>query len=274
MSTLPLPLRRRAFYLWVHREVPRFGRPAKFSEKVNWRILHDRRPELGWTCDKQAMKDHAGVLAPDVQVPRTLWFGTDLADLADVELPGRWVLKANHRSQTVHFGSGPADVDALRGITRGWMGQYQGDRLGEWAYTQARRAFLVEEWIGDGDETPPDFKFFVFDGRPHYVQVDVARFSGHQRRIYTADWEPLDTRNYYPLAEVQPKPDHLAEMLDIAGRIGSAFEFLRVDLYDTSRGVFFGESTPYPGGGIERFRPPGLDVEMGRLWRLPDLETR
>ena len=62
-------------------------------------------------------------------------------------------------------------------------------------------------------------------------------------------------------------------MLRIAEQIGSAFDFVRVDLYDTGDEVFFGELTIYPGAGYERFATREDDLFFGSFWRLPGNES-
>lgn len=145
-AAVPVGLRRRRWYR------KKFGRrldtraPRTFTDKVNWRILKDRRPLLLGTCDKLWMKEHASAVAPGlVRVPRTYWSGTDLAELASVDLPARWVLKPNHGCKLVHLGEGTPDVQALRALTTGWLEQDLAARTGEWAYGTARRLLLVEE---------------------------------------------------------------------------------------------------------------------------------
>jgi hypothetical protein len=97
---MPVELRRRALFLYCNRRFPHFKKPLTFNDKVNWRILTDRRPLLEWTCDKLAMKERAcGV--PGLRIPRTYWAGTDLRELAAAELPEHWVLKPNHRTGLV-----------------------------------------------------------------------------------------------------------------------------------------------------------------------------
>ncbi len=102
--------------------VPPLLRPRTFTEKLNWRITLDRRELLAPTCDKLAMKEHARTVAPGlVRAPETLWSGTDVGELADVDLPGHWVLKPNHSCIRRLFGRGPADVADLRRRTVGWL---------------------------------------------------------------------------------------------------------------------------------------------------------
>jgi hypothetical protein len=139
MRTLPVPVRRMVRFRQAHGRLPALRRPRTFNEKVTWRIIHDRRSLLAWTCDKQAMKARAQQLpAGLVQVPRTLWFGTDVAELADVQLPARWVLKPNHASQLVLFGEGRPDIERLAEQTTGWVEHEHWRRNDEWAYRKAQ----------------------------------------------------------------------------------------------------------------------------------------
>lgn len=269
---LPLATRRQVLFLKDHRRLPRFGNPISFSDKINWRIINDRRPLLEWTCDKLAMKEHAHGI-PGLQVPTTLWAGTDLHALASNELPEYWVLKPNHRTGLVYFGKGRPEVAHLQDKTAGWLRAREAPELGEWAYSKARPMLLAEEVVGSPGSPPIDYKFFVFDGEVAVIQVDTERHTCHKRRLYLPDWSPVDVQiSGLQLPAVQPPPPGLDRMLAIAGELGSKFDFIRVDLYNVSGTIFFGEFTPYAGSGLERFVPASFDHKvLGPRWSLPDL---
>ncbi|MGY1722932.1 ATP-grasp fold amidoligase family protein [Blastococcus sp. SYSU DS0533] len=270
---LPPAARRRYLYLAGHRQLPDLRDPRTFSEKVNWRILCDRRPELAWTCDKLAMKDHALRLREEagVAVPETLWAGDDLAAVAGRAFGRPWVLKPNHRSGLVRFGAASDVVDASTvAATRDWLRDDQSVLLGEWAYGQARRLLVVEEAIGGGVPLD-DYKFFVFDGRVAVVQVDRNRFTGdHTRTFYTPDWQPVPVQVVVPSGPPTEAPADLAAMLHAAQVLGRSFDFMRVDLYSAGGAIWFGELTPYPGGGVMPFEPASVDAWLGSRWTLPE----
>lgn len=268
---LPAGVERRLLFVYYNRRLPHFGRPVSFSDKVNWRILNDRRPLLEWTCDKLAMKDYAGDAGLTLHVPQTIWSGADLGELRSVDLPEHWVLKPNHRSGLIYFGHGQADQRELANATATWLDQFESSRMREWAYATARPMFLVEELLGPPGSPPPDYKIFVFDGEPGLIEM-VNRYDGNQQRLYLPDWSPLEVL-YGPqgMAPIAPRPPDLDRMLDIARHLGKPFDFIRVDLYDVDGTVVFGELTPYPCGGLERFRPASFDVELGQKWQLPAL---
>jgi hypothetical protein len=273
----PLVARRSLFYYECHGRFPRVLRPLTLTEKINWRICFDRRELLSWTCDKVRMKEEAQRRDPGIAVPRTFWQGADLSELATLPLPNRWVLKANHSSQLVYLGRGRPSVDELERVTEGWLERsYQEKVYGEWAYERADISLLVEEWIGDDDGTaPPDLKFYCFDGRVALIQVHLSRHTDHTLAFYDPAWRrfPVTTPKTPDGPDV-PAPPNLASLLEHASRLSAGFDFMRVDLYDTARGVFFGEYTPYPASGLIEFVPHSFDRHLGSLWTLPKAGPR
>lgn len=269
---VPLVVRRSVLFYRHHGRPPRVRDPRSFNEKINWRICFDRRELLSWTCDKMRMKDEAQRRDPGIAVPRTIWHGTDLAELVAQPLPNRWVLKPNHASQMVHLGRGRPTVAELERITAGWLEPTLQETLfEEWAYQHAERCLLVEEWIGDDDGAPPpDLKLLCFDGQVAVIQVHLSRYADHTVAFYDPSWRRLPvSTSKAPAAPDIPAPKNLDLLLEHASRLSAGFDFIRVDLYDTDRGVFFGEFTPYPSSGLVDWTPEGVDRQLGDLWRLP-----
>lgn len=127
---------------------------------------------------------------------------------------------------------------------------------------------MVEEFLDDGSgNSPTDYKFFVFDGRVRLIQIDTARFTGHRRALYHADWRDTRVRLAFDrFDEPLPKPRNLEQMLRTAEILGRQVDFVRVDLYDVGDRIYFGEVTPTPGGGMSRFEPETMNLWLGRLW--------
>jgi TupA-like ATPgrasp len=270
---LPVGLKRRVLFAYNVRQLPHFRNPRTFNEKMNWRILYDRRPLLEWPCDKLAAKDSVQEMAlADLYVPRTIWSGSDIHDLQTAELPDHWVLKPNHRSGLVHFGSGSPDIRELSVITATWLDNFHSTNLGEWGYSTARPMLLVEELLGEPGMPPPDYKFYAFGGEVACAEMHVNRFNGHAMRMYTPDWIPLDVYcPGFPVAPATPAPSNLGKMLSIASQLSKPFDFMRVDLYDLNDAIAFGELTAYSSGGLDRFIPTSFDAELGEKWKLPEL---
>lgn len=267
LRRLPVTTRRRALYLRKRRRWLNLNRPRTFTEKVNWRIVHDRRPLIGDTCDKLKSKKYAA--SRGINHPRTIWSGTDLSELESLDLPEHWILKPNHRSGFVHMGRGKTDTAELVTLTQGWLDEELWSVYGEWAYSQADRSYVLEERIGQPGEDLPDYKFYVFSGRVGVIEVHSERQTNHQQRLYTANWHPLDVEiEEFPLAPIREKPRNLNAMVYAAEKLGAEFDFIRVDLYEYAGQIWFGELTPYPGGGFE-VGPYFFDEQLGSLWSLP-----
>ncbi len=277
LGAMPLAMRRQLMYAATHNgRMANLRSPELFTHKVNWRIVHDRRELLKPTCDKVAMKDIVRErLGGSICIPRTLWSGRSLEQARHApqetwECP--WVLKPAHRSQQIIEGTGPPDTDELLNQTRGWMHQPNWTVLGEWAYQFATPRFVFEERLGDGTTLPPDYKFLVFHGVPRFIVVEANRHDQLTVNYYTPDWVRQEVPVATPAGPDMPRPRRLDAMLALASEIAHGFDFLRVDLYELDGEIWFGETTPYPVGGLSKY-PEWLDRQLGSYWELPELET-
>lgn len=270
-EALPLPARRHYLLAVGTGRWGDFTDPVTYSEKVQWRILNDRRERIVMACDKLAMKEHVASLGLGdlVRIPRTLWSGSDLATMPDPGDWPDWVLKPNHGCGDVILGPVPREEIAAR--TVGWLRSRPGEQLGEWGYTQARALILAEERVPAIRDSPNDYKFFVFDGEPVVIQVNSARFTPQPRlTFYDPSWRRLDVADTRMPPGREERPAMLDRMVELAARLGAGWDHIRVDFYATDDEVWFGEFSPYPGGGVARFKPRDFDVELGRRWRLPE----
>ena len=88
-----------------------------------------------------------------------------------------------------------------------------------------------------------DYKVFCFNGEPKFIQIDYDRFKGHKRRLYTTDWNLMETKITYPddADLIMPKPIFLDELLKISKKLSKDIPFLRVDCYITEKQIYFGE---------------------------------
>ena len=68
-----------------------------------------------------------------------------------------------------------------------------------------------------------------------------------------------------------PRPEKLAEMLEISRLLSRGFDFLRVDLYNIRNRIVFGELTSYPSAGANRFDPREYDYKFGSYWNLDSM---
>jgi TupA-like ATPgrasp len=259
-------------YRRTHGVLPNVISPQTFNEKVLHRILFDRRTILTELEDKLAARSYVeSRLGPGI-LPK-LYYLTDRPETIPFDkLPERFVVKPTHGSGWVQMvtDKSAADQAQLIDTCYQWLNRsfYQESRV--WVYKHIEPCIMVEELIDDGSgPAPNDYKVFVFGGKVEMLQVDTTRFTDHRRRFYTPCWEKLDVLlTYDDICGEVARPPHLPEMIIAAETLGKDLDFIRIDFYDTSTGLYFGEFTTGPGGGWESFQPKAFDHDLGGRWIL------
>lgn len=279
----------RAGRLW------RTRRPRTFTEKVQYKMLRDRRPLLVTFADKAAVRDYVADRIGAQYLPTGYGVVADPDEVWALDLPPSFVVKPTHGSGAVvavrpdaptgvvlpspeHWWVcteiRPEDLDraAFAALARSWLRTLHGHGPNtEWAYSFVPPRLLVEEFLpGPDGGVPDDHKFFVFHGRCEYVQIDTGRFDRHTQDFFTRDWRHLPFHGGLPLADPPPpRPERLDEMIAVAEKLGADTDFVRVDLYAQPERVVFGELTSYPGAGHGPFHPPEWNAVFGSHWTVP-----
>lgn len=250
-------------YLWRHRRRLSIESPTRFTEFVQRRKAEDRDPRLPGLIDKLMVKHFVcDLLGPEWVTP-TLWSGDELPSVPPCI--GLHVVKSRHGcGQMMVVDPDEADWTAVRGRARSWMRGPYGRWLDEWGYQGVPRGLMIEPFIGTAPTLPIDYKLYVFHGRVEAVQVHFDRATDHRWSLFDRSWNRLSTA---ATSHDDRPPTTLARMIDGAEILGSGFDFVRIDFYDVGPVPRFGEMTFYPGSGLDRFDPVGLDLMLGGFWR-------
>src|SRR5262249_46629151 len=147
-------------------------------------------------------------------------------------------------------------------ICRQWLDMDYYELSREWVYKDITPRIMIEEYIDDGNgKAPHDYKLMVFDGKVQFIQVDTKRFTKeHTREIYDLSWKKLDVWYGANLNHEDVKrPEHFEDMVRAAEILGKGLDFIRVDFYDTSERLYFGELTMTPANGLGAFKPHDFD---------------
>lgn len=276
VALLPARLKVKLLYFRRFKQRPNLRSPSTFNEKVNWRKLNEFEPLFTIAADKIASKDWVTQLCPNILVPDTLWQGTSFKKLEDWldenELPQQFVVKSNHGSRMNLFyqqGQSQLDFTELEKIRRRWFKHDQYSTLGEWGYKNIEKRVFVEAFLDFKGTVPDDYKFFVYHGKVHFIQLDTGRFNGHHRNIFDRNWNDLNIDFSHPSKVPSPtRPECFTEMVEAAEKIGRYFSFVRVDFYQLDGRVYFGELTLYPGAGYEVFPTSDIDLLFGQPWNI------
>jgi len=259
----------------------KFGRrlnlaaPRTFNEKLHWLMLYYRRPEMTQIADKYAVRAFVASRVGASLLNDLYGVWDDPLGMAAAlrQLPDSFVLKVTSGSgqNIICPDKSRLDVQDAQRQLAAWMRRSEYWVSREWCYKDITPRIVCERYLTDDAGTsPPDYKFFCFDGEPRVVQVDTTRFTDHRRDLFDLRWNQLPFCLEWPLSGRQiPRPRHFDEMISVARALSHGFPFVRVDLYSTARGPIFGEMTWYPGGGLLRFKPDHYDLELGHALRLP-----
>jgi hypothetical protein len=252
---------------------PNLEAPRGFNEKILFKMLHDRRPMLTLFSDKLRVRDYVRKTAPALSFPTLYWWSGRAEALPFDALPRAFVLKANHGSGwncLVHDKSALRRTELVR-LGKRWLDSDFTIVGREWAYRDIRRALYAEQLLqSPGACTLPDYKLFVFNGKVRLIQVDRDRFTRHTQVLYDERWNLVEGTVAAAQGEPIEKPASLSLMIETAEALSAGIDFLRVDLYDIDRKVYFGELTSSPNKGLSPFRPASLDRLLGGWVDLDD----
>jgi hypothetical protein len=259
--------------------------PRSFNEKLCWRKLFDRNPLFPIAVDKYRVREFVEHMLGSRDARRylvALLFETrDPAAIPFDQLPSEYVIKTTHGCMMNFVIRRESSVSREEIIDRcrGWMDIDLSRRFNEWAYSEVERRIIGEELFSGEDGCPPrEFKMHMFDGECGLIQVVAADrwYDGYTigvgnvtQTFYTPDWMEVEMMPGVVSAPEENPPDELEEIIDLAHRLSSPFDYVRVDCYLARGSIRFGELTIYPSAGRDRFVSPALDFELGRLWRLP-----
>ena len=256
---------------------PDIKNPKTFNEKIIYRKLYGSKPEFTELADKYEVRRFVDRVLGTGFLPELYYVGKNVKDIPFAELPYSFVAKTNHGSACTAIvqNKDNADFEAIKEQLDKSMKQRFGFVTNESWYQKIEPKIIIEQLWNDKEQGIPfDYKFFCFNGKCHYIQVDLDRFTKHARNIYDTNWELQDFTLQYNNGRSLEKPKCLEKMIDVAEILAQGFDFVRVDLYQVNEQVKFGEMTFSPGAGLEVFTPQVYDRILGDLWRLePDIKN-
>jgi hypothetical protein len=253
---------------------PDLDPPRRFSEKILWRMLYDRRPVWRSLLDKYRVRDFVRSRVGDRYLVPLLFSTRSPSSIPFDQLPRPYVVKPTHMSGVVYRIRNEGDPPPARCREMvedlyWYLHNHTHAPYGIFPWQESDPRVLVERMLlDDRGEIPNDYKVHCFGGEPHFVQVHAGRFSDHVCTIYDCDFNRLDVETRRPSGSFD-RPANLEELLEVATVLSEGLDYIRVDLYSVGGRVHIGEMTPYDGAGLKQLEPASFDLEWGRLWTLP-----
>ncbi|WHZ30142.1 MAG: Glycosyltransferase [Nitrospira sp.] len=259
-------------YARIHGKPLNLANPQTFTEKLFWRMITWNRGDMParfrQLADKYAVRAHVAKTAGEEYLTTLLWHGNDPRAIPFDRLPTEYVIKPNHASGEVLIVRGEVNREEIIRQVSGWLAKDYYWQAREYQYYGIKRRILIEEYLSQEDGSPPfDYKFYCFNGRPEAILVrnhthDISPF-------FDTAWNLLDLSCEEGTARPWvPKPENLDEMLELATKLSVGSGYVRVDIYNLKRHIYFSELTFTPAGGILKFSPNDWDLKLGEKWDL------
>ena len=251
--------------------------PQRFTEKIQWYKINYRTPIMRNCVDKFEVRKYVESKGLENILIKNYGVYDTIDDINFDELPNKFVLKSTDGSGGINVAicNDKSTFDVAKNsdafnvgykLTKKHPGR-------EWAYVGLNHKIIVEELLVN-EKNPEagvdDYKIFCFNGEPKCIVVDTDRYILHKRNFYDATWNDLKVTSDAPACDREiPKPENFDEMMQVAKILSKDFPFVRVDLYNVSGKIYFGELTFYPWSGYVPFTPDEFDFTLGEMFVLP-----
>ena len=272
-------------YEWLHiqcyhyyhfRKFAKLRHPNSISERVKYRMYWDRRSILTRLVDKIAARDYVAARGGS-QYLSTLYAVTrNPATIDFAALPQSFVIKPSHTSEIYMLVPDKSTIDPIDAIhtCHQWLRGNRYYATCEYQYRHIVPHIMIEEYLTDdylGADKDVEFRFFVFDGEPKYLHVNVFHHNIRYKSFYWPDWRriPVKERGVLPYPHTIAAPARLDEMLALCRRLTTGIDFVRIDLKIIDGRILFREFT-FAAGDSAGYLPRSYGLLFGSFWQLPD----
>lgn len=256
--------------------------PLRYTEKIQWYKLNYENPMITKCSDKYEVREYVSNMGFS-EILNELYGVYDCPDKIDFnKLPNSFVIKFTNGSgkNLFIFDKSSEDTEVLRNVIRGWFNEKHQTYGRERGYENIPSRVIIEAMLPrDKNNDLPDYKFFCFNGKVHYMYTMVDYVDDHKKgrcSFYDRNFNKLPYRRseYMEINRDIPKPIQFNKMIEIAERLSSEFPHVRVDFYCIQEKVVFGELTFYNASGYTVFSPDDFDFLMGEKFVLPSHESK
>lgn len=260
-------------YFLTHKIKLNLDNPKTFNEKLQWLKINKNYEEYAKLVDKYEVRDFVKKTVGEKYLIPLLGVWNKFEEIEWDSLPNEFVLKATHDCGSAIICNNKATLDVKlvekklnRSLKRNY---FLRDRTP--VYNNIKPRLIAEKFLKDSVTIiPNDYKFFCFNGKVEFIQVDSDRLAEHKRNIYNSNWNFIDLSLAHPNDKynLDSKPSNLFEMIRVAEDLSKGINHVRVDLYNVNNKIFFGEMTFFHGGGLENFIPEIWNRKFGDLIKI------
>ena len=248
------------------RRIVNIKNPITFYDKMQYLKINNKFKEYRRYVDKYKVREFvASEIGEEYLVPLLGVYKSFYEIDFDI-LPEKFILMTNHSCGRNFICRNKEEINKkkLKKDFTKWLKEDFYYRFRESQYKGIKPLILCEEYLQDKSGGLIDYKFICSNGEPKYIQIDIDRYNSHKQKYYDSEWNELNWSYGFDKykGEIE-KPKNLNEMIEIAKKLSSRFQFVRVDLYLVENKIYFGELTFSPGAGLLIFKPEEINEVVG-----------
>lgn len=252
--------------------------PKKFSEKIQWIMLHDSTQIKAELTDKYLVRTYITKKIGDEHLIPLLGVWDRFEEIDFEKLPEQFVLKCNHGSgmNVVVKNKEAINQDLMRTQFDIWLNSNFSYNNFELQYNGINPKILAEKYIEQMDGNLYDYKVHCFNGEPRFIQVIGNRdFEAHTAKqlFYDFNWKSQSwtTGSYPKYVKELPRPNKLEVLYDLSKKLCYQFDYVRVDFYIIEDKILFGEMTFTPNAGLYQYNDDfteAIDCMLGEMIKI------
>ena len=236
-----------------------YKNPKTFSEKIIIKKSSEEFKKLAEYADKWKVREYVNSVIGEIyEIPlNAVYDSPDEIDYESIEEGA--VMKLNHGSgfNLIYHKKNKKDVQKK---IRKWFFTDFSKYRNEKQYCDIPRKILIEKNIVPNGEVLWEYSFFTFHGIVEFTQIrDNA---GHRFEV-GRNYEQLPFHLYSYVTEILPKIPEYDQMVSLAEKLASLFEFVRVDFFVVNHKIYFAELTFSPNTGLKKFNPEPYNYLFG-----------
>lgn len=253
---------------------PNLKDPRDLNEKIMWMEFNTDTSCWSELADKIEVRKYVKEKGlEDILLDQYAYFDKPEQISLD-SLPDSFVMKTNNgNAQTLIVPDKSKMTEReLQKIAAKWLRSKTWKASGEPHYGRIKPRILFEQLLPGAEvDIPVDYKFMCFNGKAEYCLVCPDRESQH----FESKLELFELPGFQPKPDMvvdkyrpdnMPKrPKNIEYMIQCAETLAKGFPFVRIDLYNISGKVFFGEMTFTPAAARNTGISPNGLLELGNM---------
>lgn len=258
------------FYRIKLKKKPNFNHPITFSEKLQVLKMYYDNPLVSMCVDKYYAAQYVEKCGYGNILKKTYAVYNNPEEIKAEDLPEKCFLQMSHMSKFnyIVLGRDKERIEHIKKIFRSLMKYNHYNLLREKPYKALSPRIICCELLEEPEhKTLTDYKFYCFDGEVKYFMISFGEYEHNVRNAkFDLQWNNLDKEfkgKQVVNVSREDAPANFDEMIKIARDLSKGFPHVRVDLYNISGRIVFGELTFFSSGGFVHIESEEMDRKIG-----------